>query len=158
VSVLASGAGGGSAGGGGLGSVLRPVVSAVAETHRVWREADKTARFSRAARAPVGTTFSFGLDRPATVRFAFTKQRPGRVVGRRCVAQTARNRQKRRCTRTVTVAVMTFTGSAGTSEVKFYGRTSKRFMLPLGRYRLAITATNNGGTSKPQTLAFTIVR
>lgn len=145
------------AGGGGLGSALPPVVSAVAETNRVWREANKTASLSRAARAPLGTTFSFVLDRPANVRLAFTKQLRGRMVGRRCVAQTRRNRHKRRCARTVTIATMTFAARAGTNKVKFYGRTSKRFKLPLGPYTLALTATNNGGTSKPKTLSFTIV-
>ena len=53
------------------------------------------------AKLPVGTTFSFNLNAPASVTLAFRQKVGGRMVGKRCVAQTRRNRGKRRCRRTV---------------------------------------------------------
>lgn len=91
--------------------------------------------------------------------FAFTQQVPGRKVGRKCVAQTKKNRHKHACKQTVTAATLSFTGHTGTNKVVFQGRVSRSKKLTPERYTLIITATNAAGQkSAPQTLGFTIVK
>jgi hypothetical protein len=107
----------------------------------------------------VGTTFSFQLNEPAMVRFAFTERFRGHRLGKRCVAQTKRRRHTLRCTRTVTVATMTFAGQTGINRITFAGRVSRRQKLQPGRYVLVIAATNAAGQrSVPRSLIFTIIK
>jgi len=85
---------------------LAPTLSGLGQTAKTWREGTKLAQLSASSgkgrrKLPVGTTFSFKLDRPAQVVFKFTQPTRGRKLGKRCVAQTHKNRHKRRCTRTV---------------------------------------------------------
>ncbi len=137
-------------------SPVTPVVSAVHQSHSVWRLGKKVAHITR-KRIQVGTTFSFKLNIPARVRFAFTQSSKGRKVARKCVPVTRRNKRKHTCTRTVAVATLSFAGHAGTNKVSFQGRVSRTKKLKPGRYRLVITASNSAGKkSKPQSLSFTI--
>jgi hypothetical protein len=137
-----------------------PTVSNARQTHRIWRESNAAVRVSAtAARAPVGTTFSFTMSQPASVSFAFTQQLSGRKVRGRCVAPTGSNRHKRSCLRTVTRGTLAFAGRNGANRVSFQGRLSRSQKLRPGRYTLVILATNAGGQrSSPLRLSFTIVR
>jgi hypothetical protein len=138
-----------------------PVVRSAHESATRWREGGALAQISRprTRKPPVGTTFSFALNEAATVRFAFTQGARGRRVGGRCVAPTQRTRHKRQCSRTLTVATLTFAGHVGTNKVRFDGRVSRSKRLALGRFTLVITATNAAGQqSSPQRLTFTIVK
>jgi hypothetical protein len=142
---------------------LAPTLSGLGQTAKAWREGTKLARLSASGakghrKLPVGTTFSFKLDRPAQVTFAFTQAARGRKVGRRCVAQTHRNRHKRRCTRTVVRGTLSFAAHAGTNRVRFQGLISRRKKLKPGSYKLLVTASAAGKRSHTGTLSFTIVR
>jgi hypothetical protein len=131
----------------------------VSQSHSLWREGSKLATYSRNKRAPVGTTFKFVLNQQATVSFVFTQQVGGRKVRGSCMAQTRANRRKPSCKRTVTQGALTFSGHSGLNTVAFQGRVSGSKKLPLGAYRLRITATNSKGQrSNTRSLNFTIVR
>jgi hypothetical protein len=135
-----------------------PTVTGAHQSASTWREGSKLAQISK-KKPPVGTTFSFALNEQASVSFAFTQQVGGRRVGRKCVAQTNKNRHKHACKRAVTAGTLPFTGHAGTNKVVFQGRISHLKKLKPGRYTLVITATNSAGQkSSPQTLTFTIVK
>jgi hypothetical protein len=59
----------------------------------------------------------------------------------------------------VTQGRLTFIGRSGLNRVAFQGRISRSKKLPLGAYRLQITALNSvGKRSSPRALNFTIVR
>jgi len=141
-----------------------PLISAVRQSASVWREGARLARTSAAAftakhRLPLGTTFSFALNEQATITFTFTRSISGRRAGRRCVAQTHANARGKRCTRTVTAGVLTFTGHSSTNKVAFQGRLSASRRLAPGRYTLTITAANSAGKAVgPAPLSFTIAR
>ena len=137
-----------------------PTITAAAESHRTWREGGRLATFARKHEPPVGTRFSFSLNEPVTVRLAFTQS----VLGRKaasggCVAQTHRNRHRKRCSRTVTSGTISFAGHAGTNSVAFDGRVSSTHKLKAGTYTLVVTATDSvGATSNAARLRFTIVK
>jgi hypothetical protein len=153
------GSGSPSAGPGPAGGSVGPVISGVRQTHAIWIEGKARARVSRARRHPVGTVFSFTLNETASVRFAFSRAAPGRRVGKRCVAQTRRNIDRRPCTRSVLAGSLGFTSHSGVNKVAFQGRMSSRKKLKLGSYTLRITATNAASEkAKPQALRFKIVK
>ena len=133
-----------------------PVITAARESALRWREGSKRAQISR-RKPPVGTTFSFSLNEPAAVTFAFTQRAGGHRVGHRCVSGPAKRHTRKACKRTVTPGVLAFTGHAGTNEVLFAGRISKSKKLKPGRYTLMITAADSAGRSSPAKLGFTIV-
>lgn len=135
-----------------------PNVANVSQSHGRWRESNKLATFARKKKPPVGTTFSFVLNDPATMSFSFTQHVGGRRVGHKCVGKTRINRKRRSCKRTVTPGTLSFTGHAGTNRVAFQGRISHSEKLKPGRYTLVIEATNSAGRSVPARLTFTIVK
>jgi hypothetical protein len=138
-----------------------PIVSAAGESAKAWREGPALVRITAAKRdkrAPVGTTFSFTVNEPASVSFAFTQQVSGRNIKGKCVAQSPKNRHSHPCRRTVTHGTLTLAAHQGLDKVRFAGRISARHKLGLGRYTLTITATNAQGKTAPRSLSFTIVR
>ncbi len=105
------------------------------------------------------TTFSFTLDQTAAVSLVFTDPAAGRRVGRKCVAQTRRNRHHPRCTRVLTAGSIHFEGHPGVNHVRFQGRTSRATKLAPGTYTLTVTATGATGLrSKSHSLKFTILK
>jgi hypothetical protein len=103
-----------------------PVIANLKSSHSAWR-------LGRG-----GTTFSFGLNVEAKVRFEFKK----RLSGRR-------------------VPVMSFSmpGHPGPNKRKFKGRLPGGKRLPPGRYLLIVTATApDGRRSTPASLRFRIIR
>jgi hypothetical protein len=142
------------------GALVRPTISGLRETNRVFRVGRSSTPLTAqtaAARHKRGTVFFFRLDRPATVKIAIQAQRRGRRVGHSCRAESRRLRHRARCTRNVTVATLSRAAHAGTNEVAFTGRVHGRSLSP-GAYRARFTATNGAGASSPKTLRFTIVR
>jgi hypothetical protein len=142
---------------------LAPALSGLGQTAKTWREGTKLAQLSASGRrgrrkVPVGTTFSFKLDRAAQVAFKFTRGVPGRKSGKRCVPQTRKNRHKRRCTRTVLAGALMLSAHSGTNKVRFQGLISKRKKLKPGSYKLLVTASAAGKRSRTGTLSFTIIR
>ncbi len=136
-----------------------PTVTNVHQSTSTWRTGNKLARVSRKSRPPVGTTFSYVLNEPASVTFTFTQRVAGRKIGRSCVAPSHRNSRRKACQRTLTVGTFAFAGHGGTNKVVFQGRISRTRTLKPGRYTLLITAANAaGGRSAPAALTFTIVK
>ncbi|MHB8690409.1 MAG: hypothetical protein ACYDHH_04120 [Solirubrobacteraceae bacterium] len=136
-----------------------PVLSAASETAKMWRENDSLARITAKSRPPVGTTFTFALNEPATVTLAFTAQTAGRKLHHRCVAAAGNSRHRPRCTRASPAGSLTFTGHPGTNTIQFAGRISPTNKLKRGGYTLQITATNSQNQhSATQSLTFTIVK
>ena len=137
-----------------------PLISNARESHRSWRAGRAVARFSAlAARAPLGTVFSFTSSEWATATLLFTEQLAGRSVGGRCVAPTHVNRRRASCLRSVSKGALTHGARPGTNRVSFQGRLSRARALGPGRYTLLISATNLAGAhSSQQRLNFTITR
>ncbi len=139
-----------------------PQLTSLRESATRWREGNALATISKkrkTTKLPVGTTFSFSLNVPATVALAFTDTVGGRRVGKKCVAQTRRNRKRHRCSRTVTAGTLTLSAHQGTNSVHFEGLVSKHRKLKPGRYTLTITATNaSGAHSASERVSFTIVK
>jgi hypothetical protein len=129
-------------------SPIRPVITGLRQSHVDWREGHRPARSSSNAakhkrrRLPVGTTFSFGLNENANVRFAFF------------VRQGRAHKRKTRWTRAGTLTVA---GHPDTNRVVFQGHISKSNTLTPGRYKLILTAESKGVTSEPKSCRFTIV-
>jgi virginiamycin B lyase len=139
-----------------------PVIARLHQSAPTWREGTKLARISRRSthgRPPVGTTITFVANEPVSVSFSFRQLLPGRIVAKRCVAQTGRNAGHKACTREPKVAALTLKAASGANSVAFQGRVSARKKLPVGRYTLTIIATNSAGVSSAaQSLSFTIVK
>ena len=142
-----------------------PRLTGVQESAKRWREGNALAHISaknngrRKRKLPVGTTFSFALNEPASVTFTFTEPANGRKVGKKCVAQTKKNKRKhRRCTRTVVAGTLTFSAHTGTNKLRFEGRISKHKKLKPGSYSLVVSATASGEHATASTLHFTIAQ
>jgi hypothetical protein len=111
-----------------------PSITAVRQSASVWRERGKHARGAGRRKRPVGTTFSFRLDQPATVALRF--KRRGHKAG-----------------------TLTRAGHAGANHVRFAGRLSAKKRLAPGRYTVRITATNSAGRrSSSRRLKFRIAK
>jgi hypothetical protein len=136
---------------------IAPSVQRASESAKRWREGKRLAKISRRAGPPVGTTFSFSLNEPATVSFSFTRRASGRSVRGKCVAKSPKNAEHKTCKRTVADDTLSFTGNSGSNKVIFAGRISRSNRLKPGNYTLTITATNAAGHSAPAHLTFTIV-
>jgi hypothetical protein len=146
-----------------LHAALAPNLSSLSQTAKTWREGKQLARLSSSKgkgkkKVPIGTTFSFKLDQPARVTFTFTRTARGRRVGKRCVAQTHKNKRKHRCSRTLIAGALGFSAHAGMSKVRFQGLISKHSKLKPGSYKLLVTASAAGKRSRTGTLRFTIAR
>lgn len=108
---------------------------------------------------PVGTTFSFNLDRAAQVTLTFRHTAQGRRVGGKCVARTKGSASRPRCTRTLTDGAVRVQAQTGTSRLRFEGGISASKKLKLGSYSVVLTAKSSGAAaSPPKSLRFTIAR
>jgi len=135
-----------------------PVISGLRQSAKKWRAGRAAAHLSavhHAKRPPVGTTFSFKLDVPATVTMTFTTSAQGRRAGGKCVAKSKRNSHAKRCSRTIVAGVLTLKAHAGTNKVRFDGVISRRKHLRPGAYTLRARAL---GGPPASALHFTIVR
>jgi hypothetical protein len=140
---------------------VAPLLTRLTQARTSWRAGKARAVISSGAkrRPPIGTSFSFNLNESASVTFAFNQSLPGRKSGRRCVAQTKKNRKGRACSRVVTLAKLPLTAHAGVDHVSFQGRFSSTGTLRPGRYTVTVTAVNAAGQRSPSSsLSFTIVK
>lgn len=139
-----------------------PSISSITQTHKRWRTGTKLAKVSSAHRAtkkpPIGTTFTFTLNEPASLALVFTHGASGRKVHGKCVAQTHGNRHDKACTRTVTVGTLKLTGRTGKNKVSFDGRVTRHVKLSPGTYTVTITATVDGAKSAARHIKFTVVK
>jgi hypothetical protein len=118
-----------------------PVITAFKQTAQRWREGGKLAHISRRRPAPVGTTFSFSLDRAAAAQLRFTRLTTG-------------HKQRR-----IAAGALRLQAHAGLNRVHFQGRLSRTRKLPLGTYAIKLTASSAGGRSTTtRALTFTIVK
>jgi hypothetical protein len=133
----------------------KPTLTALSESASRWRRGHQQAKISR---APVGTTFSFNLSKPATVKLAFTKKASGRRVRGACKPTTPSNASKRKCVRTIVAGTLSLPGHAGPNKLRFQGLLPSGKSLKLGRYDVSLTARDSGGLqSAPHSLSFSIV-
>jgi hypothetical protein len=132
-------------------------ISGAGETHRSFRAAS-SPHLSQVSRRnpPVGTTFTYKLDRPAPVRFDFTRTGGGRVVNGKCVALTNRNQRNRSCA--TPAGSLRLAGHAGLNSVGFVCWLSDTKKLAPGNYTLVMTAITADVGSTSQRLAFTVLR
>ena len=131
----------------------KPTLSALAQSASKWRRGHQQAKISR---APVGTTFSFNLSKPATVKLAFTQKASGRKVRGACKAPTPSNAAKRKCT--ILAGSLSLPGHAGLNKLRFQGLLPSGKSLKLGSYNVSLTARDSAGLqSAVQSLSFTIV-
>ena len=135
-----------------------PVLSSLTQSHSTWHLGSTLPSFS--LRSPiVGTTFSFRVDEQSTTTFTFAQMLPGRRVGRRCLAPTRARRNRRKCTRLITVRPsLAYTTSAAKHRLKFQGRLSRRKTLKPGKYLLTVVAIDAArNASRAKTKTFTVL-
>lgn len=136
-----------------------PIISALRQSHRVWREPGGRHRPLGKHRPPLGTVFRFRLNEPATVSLMFSQELGGRRVNGRCVRPTSKNRKRVACRRVAHRGRLPFAGHSGVNRVPFGGLVSRARKLSPGRYTLvAIAANAEGQRSQPLSLGFTIAR
>jgi len=135
----------------------KPTVSNLKQSHKKWRLGSSLPEISK-KKPPVGTVFSFSLNESASVTLAFVRHAHGRKVHGSCVAQTKKNKKKKRCVRDVTAGNMTFAGHAGANKVAFDGVISSFRTLSPGSYTVLVTASAGGKHSATKSLNFTIAK
>jgi hypothetical protein len=136
-----------------------PIITGLTESAATWREGSAQAQFARKHRHPIGTTFGFALNVPASVQFRFIESLGGRKVRRKCVPKTHANRHRPTCTRTTVAGTLTFQAQAGPHTLRFDGRLSASSRLATGKYTMVASATDSSGrTSPPTSIHFKIAR
>jgi hypothetical protein len=138
-------------------SIPRPEITHLAESHKRFRAGAKLAP-GRHRRPPTGTTFTFALTEPSTVKLVFARVREGRRVKGKCVAPGRANRHDRRCLRSSPDGTRSYRAKAGAQTVAFTGRLPRHKTLAPGRHELTVTASNLAGRSKPRSIDFAIVK
>jgi hypothetical protein len=97
----------------------------------------------------------YNLSEAATVKFKLAKKVPGRKVGRKCVKQTPKNKDKKRCPRFRKVGAP-FSGPGAPGPNKATLPNGKK--LKPGVYRLTMTATDSAGNTATKILKFTVAK
>jgi hypothetical protein len=135
----------------------KPAVTGFGESASRWRRGRSLPHISSVG-APVGTTFSFSLNEPATSTFTFTQSVAGRRAHGKCVAPKPGNVHSPKCKRTVAVGSFGASGKAGQDKVRFQGRLSSTKTLKPGTYAVSVTARDaHGLQAVSRSLPFTIV-
>ena len=92
------------------------------------------------------------------MKIAIARALPGKRKAKKCVKPTAKLKKAKRCTRYVTVGVLTRKGAAGANRAAFSGRIKQRKLAP-GRYRATLVAADAGGLkSAPARVGFRVLR
>jgi Divergent InlB B-repeat domain len=127
----------------------RLTIGGVHQSNGRWREGRSLPR-ALAARtgsaAPVGTDFDFALSLAATVTLRFERELPAR----HCV-------HHHRCSARRGVGEITLAAGQGDDRIHFAGRLSHHRRLPVGDYRVRLTAASSGEHTPPRYLDFAIV-
>ena len=133
-----------------------PVITSASLARKRFRVGSARTPLSGTARkTPAGTTLRVNLSKPASLRVAIQRARPGRRKGGRC---SPRVHTGRRCTSLKQVGALKRTLPAGSSKIPFSGRLGRR-RLAAGSYRMKLVATDAQGVrSSTKTLKFTVVK
>jgi hypothetical protein len=138
--------------------VTAPKIDYIRLSGTVFRAAPRGRPF-QAARAPIGTTVTFKLSEPGSVRFTIDRSSSGRKVGGRCVRRTRANSNRATCKRwTAMKGSFTVVGRKGVNKIVLRGRIGGRTLAP-GSYRLNARETDLAANrSATRRTAFRIVR
>ena len=129
-----------------------PLITAVRQSSTVWRLSAKHA--GTPTRVPIGTTFSFRLEQPATVQLRFTRVAKPHKAQPRCAAAEPLSH----CVRTTAAGTLRLIAHPGANSVRFEGRLSRTRWLTPGDYLMQITAINaTGQRASAAPLRFRIV-
>ncbi|MDQ8044778.1 MAG: hypothetical protein AAGC46_12495 [Solirubrobacteraceae bacterium] len=103
-------------------------------------------------------TLSFSLPRAASVTLTLSKVSTGRRSGSKCVAQTAKNRKAKSCTRLTPVkGSAAIAAPAGVTNLAFQGSLSRGKLAAVGTYRLTLVAKDASGLrSAPASVDYTL--
>jgi PKD domain len=151
---------------GGKPLAIAPKITGAHLTHSRFRVTNRATAISARTkakskpRAPLGTSFLFSLNEPASLKIVFNHSVNGLRRGKRCVAPspTLRRKHAKRCKRTVTVGTLVRAReNSGPGIVVFTGRIGKK-ALATGSYRAMLTASADGLSSAPTQLSLTIAR
>jgi hypothetical protein len=116
----------------------KPTITGLSFKPKAFRVAPRGSRSG-------GTTISFSLSEPATVRITFERKARGRRSGGRCVAPRPANRGARSCVRWLKIrGKIERAGTAGPNSFRFTGRLAGRKLAP-GAYRALTVATDAVG-------------
>jgi subtilase family serine protease len=126
----------------------RPKLSNVQESTSTWAEHPGSG-------APVGTSFTFTLDRAASLVVTFSRSARGRVAGGHCVSPLLAPKAAA-CMRSIASGTVSIPKPAGHDVMHFAGHTSTG-LLPPGSYTVVLRAkAPDGQLSSAATLHFTV--
>jgi hypothetical protein len=115
-------------------------------------QCDKTPPVVKGLKVRDGT-ISYRLSEASKVSFQLAKKLPGRRVGRKCVAPSAKNKGHKRCSRFKPIgARFKGSGKAGPNTVTL---PNGKKLAP-GTYRLTMTATDVAGNKTTETTTFKV--
>jgi hypothetical protein len=114
------------------------------------------------AHLPVGTAFTFTLNRRATVTLSFTRLARGARSRHGCRPLPRHHKHVHRCTRHLSAGTLHLTEPAGTDTIPFPGAISVagggHVNLHPGSYTTKLAASGEGESTPATQLAFTIVK
>jgi len=125
-------------------------IGSLTQAHRKWAEK------KRKHGPPIGTSFTYTLNAPATATLEFQTKTKGRKVKHKCVAQNKKNKHAPSCTLIIIAGTIKHTSTAGKNTITFTGKIGRHKLAP-GKYTLVLAAHNSTGTAT-KTLTFTITR
>lgn len=117
------------------------VIVGLAEARRSWW---LPPAHGRRAKGPVGTSFSFAINRAGTATLSLARATKGRRGAHGCEAPSRRNKKGRACTRYVPAGTLTAAAAAGADKVAFKGLVGHR-RLSAGSYRVTLNAVDAKG-------------
>jgi extracellular elastinolytic metalloproteinase len=124
----------------------KPVLSSVSaspSTFRLGTALAKLAAKAKVKKVPTGTTISFKVSKPASIKLTFGRATSGRKVGRSCLTATKARAKKAKCTRYVSRGTLTVSAKLGTHKLRFQGRLSHAKTLPTGSYHVTLVASDS---------------
>jgi hypothetical protein len=134
------------------GQIAIPAISAVSVSRTRFRAGPKVVGNPGKGKTPVGTTITFKLSAPATVKATVLRVANGRRVGGKCLAPAPATKGKPRCTRQVGVGSLpAHSFAAGRGVLEFNGRVGGR-NLPSGRYLVVLAVPGSGISAKTPVL------
>jgi Tol biopolymer transport system component len=133
----------------------RPVVTRASLKPTRFRAGTRRLKATR-RRPAVGSTLRLTLTEAVRVTVRVDLLRPGRRVGKRCLAPRP-NRRGRVCQRAIRRGTVAFAGRQGANSRAFTGKIGRKLLAP-GRYRATIIARDAAGNaSVPRSVRFTIL-
>lgn len=122
---------------------IRPVITFPSMRYRFFRVSSLTtpiAASSRIVHHPLGTSYRFRINKPATVLLTVQRTFPGRRVGTRCLTPARSNIHHAFCVRAYyRGSLVRYFSTAGYKVVPFSGRFGRR-PLASGSYRTMLQA------------------